>query len=80
MKSYIGKWNITPDSLNTLRQSLIAGGTMLQGRKLPKIGAPLIDFSIKSLYQDAVNTDNVICEMPIKMPTPLNYLSLYLIV
>ena len=80
MKSYIGKWNITPDTLNTLRQSMIAGGTMLQGRKLPKIGAPLTDFSIKTLAQDTVNVDNVICEMPIKMPNVLNNFSLYLIV
>lgn len=80
LRPFIGKWNITPDSLQTLRQSLVAGGKMLQGRKLPKIGAPLVDFSIKSLAQDPNNTDNVIVEMPIKMATPMNYVSLYLIV
>jgi hypothetical protein len=80
LKSFIGKWNITPDSLQTLRQSITSGGKMLQGRKLPKVGAPLTDFSIKTLAQDTNNLDNVICEMPIKMPTVMNYVSLYLIV
>lgn len=79
-KPYIGKWNITPDSLNVLRQQFNAGGQMLKGRKLPKIGAPLVDFNIKSLTQDPVNTDNVLVEIPIKMPVPMNYISLYLIV
>lgn len=80
VKPFIGKWNITPDSLDTLRQSLVAGGKMLQGRKLPKVGPPLVDFKIKSLAQDTNNTDNVIVEIPIKMAVPMNYVSLYLIV
>lgn len=79
-KPFIGKWNITPDSLQTLRQSLNAGGVMLKGRKLPKIGAPMVDFTIKTVAQDTANTDNVIVEMPIKMAVPMNYISLYLIV
>lgn len=80
IKPFIGKWNITKDSLDTLRQSLVAGGKMLQGRKLPKVGPPLVDFSIKTLAQDTSNTDNVNVEIPIKMAVPMNYVSLYLIV
>ena len=80
MKPFIGKWNITADSLNTVRQSLISGGKMLQGRKLPKVGAPLVDFSIKTLKQDPNNKDNVIVEMPIQMAKPMDNISLYLIV
>jgi hypothetical protein len=80
MKGFIGKWNITPDSLNTLRQTLTAGGVLLKGRKLPRVGAPLTDFTIAKLEQDANNLDNVNVNMNIKMPTVLNYLNLYLIV
>jgi hypothetical protein len=80
LKGFPGRWNITPDSLNTLRQTIKAGGSLLQGKKLPKIGPPLLDFSIKRLEQDPDNIDNVIAEVPVKMPTVMNYVSLYLIV
>lgn len=79
-KSFIGKWNITPDSLQTLRQTLDSGGILLKGRKLPKVGAPLTEYTIDSIAQDTVNLDNVNVKMKIKMPTVLNYLNLYLIV
>lgn len=79
LRPFIGKWNITPDSIQVVRQSLNAGGKMLQGRKLPKVGAPLTSFSIKTLKQDPDNLDNLIAEMPIVMPNPLNNASLYLI-
>ncbi len=80
LKSFIGKWNITPDSLTTLRQSITSGARLLQSRKLPKIGAPLVDFAIVKLIQDPDMVDNVICELNIQMPTTMNYISLYLIV
>jgi len=80
LKGYIGKWNITADTLQTIRQTVTAGGRQLQGRKLPKIGAPLVDFRIQKLIQDPDNTDRVICELPVKIAAPLNYLNLYLII
>lgn len=80
LKGYIGKWNITTDTLQTVRQTLTAGGRQLQDRKLPKIGAPLVDFKIQKLIQDPNNTDRVICELPVKIAAPLNYLNLYLII
>jgi len=80
LKGFIGRYNITPDTLRILGQTITSGGRLLQGKKLPKIGAPLLDFSIKTLKQDDTNKDSVIVEMPIQMPVVLNYLNLYLIV
>lgn len=80
LKSFIGRYNITPDTLRILGQTITAGGRLLQGKKLPKLGAPLVDFKIKTLKQDEANKDTVICELPIQMPTVMNYLNLYLIV
>jgi hypothetical protein len=77
---FIGKWNITPDSLNTLRQTFTAAGRQLQGKKLPKIGAPLVDFQIQKLEQDANNKDNVNAVIPVKIPTVMNYINIYLVV
>jgi hypothetical protein len=48
-------------------------------KKLPKIGAPLTSYQIKTLKQDPVNKDQVIVEMPVELPFPMNYINLYLI-
>lgn len=79
LKSFPGRYNITPDTLQILRATLIAGAKLLQGKKLPKIGPPLLDYQIKTLKQDEANRDTVIIEMPVTMPTVLNYVNLYLI-
>lgn len=79
LKGFPGKYNITPDTLQTLRTTIIAGAKLLQGKKLPKIGAPLLDYQIQSIAQDKVNKDNVIVQMPVTMPTVMNYVTLYLI-
>jgi hypothetical protein len=80
LKSFIGKWNITPDSLNTLRQTINAGSSLLIGQKLPKIGPPLLSAKIVSLAQDKVNLDNVDCTLNVALADPLNYINLYLVV
>lgn len=79
LKSFPGRYNITPDTLQILRTTLIAGAKLLQGKVLPKIGPPLLSYNIKSLAQDPVNKDTVIVEMPVTMPTVMNYINLYLI-
>jgi hypothetical protein len=79
LKSFPGRYNITPDTLQILRTTIIAGAKLLQGKKLPKIGPPLLDYQIKTLTQDTVNKDTVIVEMPVTMPTVMNYINLYLI-
>lgn len=80
LKGFIGKWNITKDSLNTLRQTITAGGNLLMGQKLPKIGPPLVSMNIASLAQDATNKDTVDCTLNVALADPLNYVNLYLIV
>jgi hypothetical protein len=80
LQGFIGKWNITPDSLNTLRQTITAGGKLLAGQKQPKIGAPLLTLTINSLVQDTANLDNVDCYLTVTIGTPMNYINIYLTV
>jgi hypothetical protein len=80
MAPFIGVWNITPDTLNTARQTLNAKTELLKSQKLPKIGPPLINGVIQSLAQDTVNRDRVACSMAITIVYPWNYLDLYLII
>lgn len=80
VKSFIGTWNITADTLDVIKHSINAQSELLKAKKLPKIGAPLQDASITSLGQNALNKDTVDCVMKIAMNDPLNYLNLYLTV
>lgn len=80
LKSFIGKWNITPDSLNTLRQTIISAAEQVKGQKQPKIGAPLLDYKIASIVQDSTSKDTVDVNMDISVVYPMNYINLYLII
>jgi hypothetical protein len=80
LSGFIGKWNITPDALNTLRQTIILASQLVMGQKLPKIGAPLLSYTINSLAQDATELDQVDINMTIAIVYPMNYISLYLVI
>jgi len=80
LQGFIGTWNITPDSLNTLRQTITAGGSLLMGQKLPKIGPPLLSLQILRLEQNPDNRDNVDCELRAEIGVPMNYVNIFLTV
>lgn len=76
LKSFIGSWNITPSSINTLRQTIVAGSELIKSQSLPKIGAVLLSYNITKLIQDPVNTDHVTAEITVVIGTPMNYIDL----
>lgn len=78
VKSFIGRWNITPDTINTIRQTLISSSELVKSQKLPKIGAPLLGYKILDLTQDVNNKDTLVVHMSISIVYPLNYLQLHL--
>lgn len=80
LKSFIGRWNITPDTIANVRQTIDARSLLTMGQKMPKIGAPLLDYNIIRLEQDSANKDSLIAEVAIKIPYVLNYIHLYLII
>lgn len=80
IKSFLGTWNITDDTLKTLRQSLVATYEWAKSQKVAKVGAPLTSYSITTLEQNANNADTVDVVVSIKMPSTLNYVNIYLTV
>lgn len=77
---FIGRWNITDDTLSVMRQTIVAAAEQLKGRKLPRIGAPLTGYNLVRLEQDPNNKDQVIIELEVATADPNNYTNLYLIV
>lgn len=80
LKGFIGSWNITPDTMNIIRQTINASSELLKGQSLPKIGPPLLDAKIVSLAQNAYNKDNLDVVLSISIVSPLNYLNLHLVI
>lgn len=80
LKSFIGSWNITTSSLNTLRQSIVASSELLISQKLPKIGSVLVNYNLAVLQQDPINQDHVQCTISVAVGTPLNFVDLSLVV
>lgn len=80
MTPFIGSWNITPDTLNVMRQTIVASAELLKSKKLPKIGPPLLDYSLKSIAQNANNKDNVDVVLNISVVYPNNYTNIYLVI
>jgi hypothetical protein len=80
LKGFIGSWNITPDTINTIRQSIVASSELVKAKKLPKIGAPLLSYKIEKLEQNAYNKDNLDVIVNVGVVYPLNYLNLHLVI
>ena len=77
---FIGKWNITPEMLNVMRQTIVSSSEYLKTQKLPRIGPPLLDYSITTLAQDATNKDSTNIVMSISVVYPDNYNNMHLVI
>lgn len=80
LKGFMGSWNITAETLNTVRRTINASSELLKAKKLPKIGAPLIDAKITKLEQSTNNKDTVDCRLSVSVVYPFNYINLYLVI
>lgn len=80
LKGFIGTWNITPDTLSNMKQTMIASSELLKAQKLPRIGAPLLNYQDPAVSQDPVNKDQVNIRLKIETVTPNNYTNLYLVI
>lgn len=77
---FIGHYNITPDTLNTMRSVIDATTALLVGQKLPRIGPPLLSGRIMEIAQDQNNKDRVRVRLRAEVVYPLNYVDLYIII
>lgn len=78
MRTFIGRYNITPETLQLLRDAFNAGTDFLQLRTFPRIGAPLLSAEITELKQLESEVDRVEIYAEIDMPKVLNKIGLHL--
>jgi hypothetical protein len=80
LKGFIGKYNITSDTLNTIRQTIVSGSELLKSKKLPRIGAPLLEYKITKLEQNTTSIDRVTVVVATTQPAVLNFADIYLVI
>lgn len=78
LKSFTGSWNITADTLQIIRTTIIAASELLKSQVLPRIGAPLLDYQILTLEQNKVNKDRISVKLRLEIVSPANYIDVIL--
>jgi hypothetical protein len=76
---YTGIWNINQETLGFISASLTGGIDNLKLRRRPRIGAPIIDGTITSMYVSPSTADRLEAYIEIEFPAPLNTTALHLV-
>lgn len=75
---FLGVYNVTKETMDYLRAALSGASTRLQGRRYPKIGAPLISAQIDSVAALTNAKDQVDAYLSIEIPRVLNRVGLHI--
>lgn len=77
-KTFLGRYNITKETVGMLRDAFNNGTDFLRLRTYPRIGAPLIDASVVSVEQLESEVDRVEIYATVNLPKVLNKIGLHL--
>lgn len=81
LEPLIGRSNVTPRMLIQLRRQVLGTIDFLKAQgSTPSLGGQLIGAEIVELRQHAVNLDQVVIELNLTAPFPLNVIELHLVV
>lgn len=79
LDEFLGQYNITPETLGILDTALRSTLESLKLDRLPKIGAPVLGYSIGVIEQSQLSRDRVEVYAEVDFPYPLNTIALHLI-
>lgn len=78
LEKFIGRYNITNETLNTIRSSLDNRIAYLKQRTYPKIGGPIRDAEIAQIIEHPTELDQVDCYIEGSFPRVMNKIGLYI--
>lgn len=79
LNQFIGKYNVTPQTLEILAETLNNATDQLRSDFYPRIGAPLLGARITTLAPLVGQRDRVEVYMDVDLPAPLNRIGLHLV-
>jgi hypothetical protein len=77
LDAFLGTYNALPETLDEVTTDVNLGISDLKSRKLAKVGAPLVDGSITSLYYSGV--DHISLFLSTKYGRPINGIDLHIV-
>jgi len=80
IKPFIGQYNVLPETLNEVFRAVSDGAEELKGRKLARIGAPLISGQVTSISVSPFSADSIELYFTGAVPRPLNRVNFRLVV
>ena len=81
LRLYVGRTNITPETIDNLHAQLQSGIAVLRGRNLvATLGGQIIDCQITSIAQNPLLLDHLTIVLRPQYPIPLNNPELYLVI
>jgi hypothetical protein len=80
LRSFLGQYNNIPEALNELRRSVEDNTLLLAGRKVARIGAPIVSGEIVSLALSDASPDTVEMFFAARIPVPINRIAFHLVV
>lgn len=80
LESFIGQYNVLPETLNEIYRAVSDGAQNLQSRRIARFGAPLISGTITSLAVSEFSADRIELFFRGTVARPLNAVAFHLVV
>lgn len=80
LETFLGQYNVLPETLNEINRAVTDGAADLKSRKIARVGAPLLEGTITSLAVSEFSADRVELYFRGKVPRPLNTIGFHLVV
>jgi len=80
LETFLGQYNVLPETLNEINRAVTDGASDLKSRKIARVGAPLLDGTITSLAVSEFSADRVELYFRGKIARPLNTIGFHLVV
>jgi len=80
LRSFLGRYNNIPEAEGDIQQAVDTYTVLLRGRKVDKIGAPLLEGKLVSLATSPTAGDTKEAFFQVKIPKPLNNIGFHLVV
>jgi hypothetical protein len=79
LRPYLGVYNVLPETLAEMRRAADDGAAELKLRRLPNIGAPLLEGGVETIAESATAADRAEVRFVGRIPRPLNDIVLTLV-
>lgn len=80
LESFIGQYNVLPETVNEIARAVGDGAEQLKSRRVARFGPPLLEGSITSIGVSEFSADRIELFFNGKVPRPLNTVAFHLVV